>query len=53
MADRDAWQNLTRFSIVVLIVIVIALIVYTVAGGPKIPEPQAPRDTVAAPGVKP
>jgi len=53
MADRDPWQSLTRYSIVALIVIIIAWIIYAVAGGLSTPGPGPDRDTVAAPLVKP
>jgi hypothetical protein len=53
MATRDPWQSLTRYSIIALIVIIIAWIIYAVAGGPSVPAPRPDRDTIGAPVVKP
>ena len=49
MADRDPWQSLTRYSIIALIVIIIAWIIYAVAGGLSTPGSRPDRDTIAAP----
>ena len=49
MADRDPWQSLRRYSIVALIVIIIAWIIYAVAGGLSTPGSRPDRDTIAAP----
>jgi hypothetical protein len=49
MADRDSWQSLTRYSIVALIVIIIAWIIYAVAGGLSTPGSRPDRDTIAPP----
>jgi hypothetical protein len=53
MADRDAWQALTRYSILVLIVILIVWIIYAAAGGLSPPGPRPEGDTLEAPAVKP
>jgi hypothetical protein len=53
MADRDSWQGLRRYSIVALVVILLLWIIYTVAGGPSTPGPQAHEDSTAAPVVRP
>jgi len=53
MADRDVWQSLTRYSIIVLIGIVILWIIYAAVGGLSTPEPQAQGDTLEAPAAKP
>ena len=53
MADRDAWRSLTRYSIIVLIVILTLWVISLVVGGPTSPAPQPKGDTVEAPVVKP
>jgi hypothetical protein len=53
MADRDPWQSLTRYSVVVLIVILVLWVVFAVTGGPSTPGPQPVGDTLEAPAVKP
>jgi hypothetical protein len=53
MADRDAWQSLTRYSIIVLIVILIVWIISVITGGSSTPGPQPVGDSLEAPVVKP
>jgi hypothetical protein len=53
MPDRDPWQSLTRYSIVVLIGIVILWIIYALTGGPSTPGPRPEGDTIPAPAAKP
>jgi hypothetical protein len=48
MADGDPWKTLTRFSIIVLIGIIVLWILYALTGGPSIPRPQGQRDTIPA-----
>jgi len=53
MADRDPWQNLTRYSIAAVIVIIVLWIIYALTGGESTPKPSPTGDTTAAPAAKP
>ncbi len=53
MADQDPWQNLTRYSIAAVIVIIVLWIIYALTGGESIPKPSPTGDTTTAPAAKP
>jgi hypothetical protein len=53
MANRTPLPSLQRYSIWALILIVLALIVYTVRRGPSTPGPHVVEDSGVAPVVHP
>jgi hypothetical protein len=53
MANRGAPRGLFRYGIGVLVLILIAWIIYAVAGGTTTPGPKAVLDSTVAPKVQP
>lgn len=53
MANRGAQKGLKQYWIWALILVIIALIVYYIAGGPSTPGPHPTTGTPTAPVVEP
>jgi hypothetical protein len=53
MVDRDPWQSLKRFSVVILIVIIALWVVYALTGRQQPPTPLPTGDTTSVPTAKP
>jgi hypothetical protein len=53
MANRGTPRGLFRYGVGALVLIIIAWIIYAVAGGTSTPGPDAVLDSTAAPKVQP